>query len=128
MRAEAVIERKPQLTSIGPNNADQIIGGLFPDGWMTDQATVLLKRPDRGGLLRADIFIPPAAPARKLTMTVDGQQVAEQGFARPGTFTLAVMVGDGAPAVTVTLKVDQTFSVPGDLRKLGLIVTRVGFR
>ncbi len=128
VRAEAVIERKPQLTSIGPNNADQIIGGLFPDGWMTDQATVLLKRPDRGGLLRADIFIPPAAPARKLTMTVDGQQVVEQGFARPGTFTLAVMVGDGAPAVTVTLKVDQTFSVPGDLRKLGLIVTRVGFR
>ncbi|HWZ30795.1 MAG TPA: glycosyltransferase family 39 protein [Bryobacteraceae bacterium] len=131
VRAGVVIERKPELTSIDPRDpqaATQIVSGLFPDGWMTDQATIVLKRPDRGGMLRADISIPDVAPARRLTMIVDGQQAGDELFAKAGAYTLAVLLGEGPPTVTVTLKVDKTFSAPGDLRKLGAVVTRVGFR
>ena len=128
VRAQVVIDRKPQLSSIDGKATDQIITGWYPDGWMTGETTFLLKRPDRGGLLRADIYIPDQAPARRLTMIVDGQQAAEQGFARPGSYTLAVPLRDGPQTVTVTLRVDQTFSVSGDLRKLGVIVTKAGFR
>ena len=131
VRAGVVIERQPQLTSINPRDpqsASQIISGLFEDGWMTEDATVILKRPDRGGMLRADIYIPDRAPARRLTMLIDGQQAAQETFARPGAYTLAVPSREGPATVTVTLKVDQTFSVPGDLRKLGVVVTSLGFR
>src|SRR5262249_22317316 len=58
VRADSVIERIPQLTSITPKNSDQIISGLSPDGWTAQEATILLKRPNDGGTLRAEIFIP----------------------------------------------------------------------
>ena len=128
VRADVVIERKPQLTSIDPKVSEQIVSGLSPDGWMADEATVLLKRPAHGGLLRADIYIPAQAPARHLVMVVDGKQAAEQTFPAPGAYTLAAVIGQGPEAVTVTLRVDQTFSVPGDLRKLGVVVAKIGFR
>jgi len=40
---------------------------------------------------------------------------------------LAVPLGEGPDAVTVTLRVDQTFSVAGDMRKLGVVVAKIGF-
>jgi len=128
MHAYRVIERTPELTSIDGKNADQIIGGLFPDGWMSGEATVILKRSEHGGMLRADIFIPEQAAARKLTMIADGVEVAEQSFPKPGTYTLAAPAPGDRRSVTVTLKVDRTFSVPGDVRELGVVVTRIGFR
>jgi hypothetical protein len=128
VRADLAVERNPQLTHIDAKAADQIITGLFPDGWMTDKSVVLLKRPEQGGFVRADIYIPDKAPARRLTMFADGQPIAHAVFARPGSYTLSAPVGSGPSAVTVTLVVDQTFSAPGDLRKLGVIVTGIGFR
>lgn len=127
IRADAVIERNPQFTLIDAKNSEQIIAGLSPDGWMSDEATVILKRPPEGGLLRADVFIPQQAPARRLTMLADGQQIAYAVFPRPGSYTLSAMVPAGPP-VTVTLRVDQTFSVPGDQRKLGAVIAKIGFR
>jgi hypothetical protein len=128
IRADVAIERKPQLTSIDPRVREQIVSGLSPDGWMAEEATVLLKRPADGGMLRAEIYIPPAAPARHIVMIVDGGQAAEATFASPGAYTLEALIGKGPDAVTVTLRVDRTFSVPGDLRKLGVVVAKIGFR
>jgi len=131
IRAEMVVERKPQLTSIDPADpqaAPQIVRGIYaPDRWMADQATVVLKRPEHKTPLRVAIFIPPQAPARHLKMLVDGQLAAEESFGNPGAYTIAVPGPDGTGDVTVTLMVDKTFFAPGDQRKLGVVVTRVGF-
>jgi hypothetical protein len=95
---------------------------------MTEQATVLLKRPEHSMPLRADLYIPPAAPARHVRMLVDGELAAEETFPGPGSYRIAVPMPAGTGDVTVTLAVDKTFSAPGDQRKLGVIVTGVGFR
>jgi 4-amino-4-deoxy-L-arabinose transferase-like glycosyltransferase len=131
VRAEIVLDRKPELTFLDPRDPRskaQVVGGLFEDGWMSDEATVLLKRPEQPAPLRAVIYIPPNAPARHVRMLIDGQLIADETFGGPGGYTMAALVGVGAPAVTVTLSVDKTFSAPGDQRKLGVVVTGVGFR
>jgi hypothetical protein len=131
VRADAVVERKPELSSIDPRDpaaALQIIGGLFNDGWMSDQCTLLLKRPEHPAPLRVELYIPPQSPARRIRMLIEAQLAAEETFARPGAYSISVPPGEGAPVVTVTLMVDKTFSAPGDERKLGVVITRVGFR
>lgn len=130
VRADIVLERKPQLTDLDPADpkaASQVIAGLFPDRWMTDKATVLLKSPDRPTALRVAIYIPPQAPARQIRMFADGVLAAEQTFASPGAYTMSAKVPADQPSITVTIEVDKTFSVPGDQRKLGVIVTKIGF-
>ncbi len=131
VHADVVVEHKPELTYIDPRDKDarpQIVGGLFPDGWMTDQATVLLKRPIQPAPLRVAIYIPPQSPARHVRILADGQLVAEDTFPAPGAYALAAPFSAVASSVTVTVTVDKTFSVPGDQRKLGIIITGVGFR
>jgi hypothetical protein len=128
MHAAIVTERKLELSYVEPHDTAQIVSGLYPDGWMTGQATVLLKRPEHSMPLRADLYIPPAATARNLRMLIDGEPAAEETFAGPGSYRVAVPMPSGTSDVTVTLMVDRTFSAPGDQRKLGIIVTGVGFR
>jgi hypothetical protein len=133
VRAEVVAERNPQLIWISPGDpqaAAQIISGLSPDGWISDKATVLLKRPDHLLPLRLEILIPALAPARHVQMLVNGQLVAEDTFAKPGNYVISVPP-DASPkgaALTVTLTADATFSVPTDRRRLGIVILGVGFR
>ena len=131
VRAEMVMERKPELTYLDPKDPkakSQIISGLYPDGWMSDSATILLKRPEHPASLRAGFYIAPSAPARHVRMLVDGQLVAEETFAGPGAYTIAVPMVGTAPSLTVTLTVDKTFYAPGDQRKLGMLITGIGFK
>ena len=89
---------------------------------------MLDEKPCRPSALRAEIYIPPQAPARHVRMLVDGELVGEETFARPGAYVIAVPTNGGAPSLTVTLTVDKTFSTPADQRKLGIIVISIGFR
>ena len=131
IHAAVVAERKPRLTVIDPadrNSAPQIISGIYaPDGWMADQATVILKRPEQATRLRVAIYIPPQAPARNLRVLIDGRLAAEQNFPAPGAYTITVPAADATPELTVTLIVDKTFFAPGDQRRLGVVVTKIGF-
>jgi hypothetical protein len=133
VRAEVVAERNPQLIWISPGDpqaAAQIITGLSPDGWMSDKATVLLKRPDHLLPLRLEILIPALAPARHVQMLINGQLVAEDTFAKPGNYVISVPPDASlkGASLTVTLTVDATFSVPTDRRRLGIVIVGVGFR
>ena len=131
VRAGLVIERKVELSSVNPHDpaaASQIISGLSPDGWMGQQATVLLKRPDQPAPLRISIYIPNAAPARHIQVFADGRAIAEETFGGPGTYAITVPPETGQSAVTITLSVDKTFTVPADRRTLGVIVQNIGFR
>ena len=130
MRADVVLERKPQLTDLDPadpNAAPQILAGLFPDRWMTDKATVLLKSPDQPEALRVAIYIPPQSPARQVRILEDGVLAAEQTFPAPGAYTMVAKAPVTKQSVTVTIEVDKTFSVAADQRKLGVIVSKIGF-
>jgi hypothetical protein len=131
LRLDAVIERKADLSYVDPKDPQataQIIRGLYPDGWTTGEATLLLKVPPSAAMLSASIFIPPDAPARTITLIADGSVVGEQTFPQPGAYTLSAPFHTQAAQVTVGLRVDATHKVPTDTRDLGVIVTGIGFK
>src|SRR5438105_2197586 len=116
VRAEVVLERQAELSYLDPrdpHSASQILSGLYPDGWMTAQASVLLKTPGKPAPLSAEIFIPPQTPARRVTLLVAGRVVAEEVFPQPGLYSLAAPLDISVPAVTVTITTDRTFVAPG---------------
>ena len=123
--ADLIGGRKAELAWVTPIDQQQVLRGLSPDGWSADRTTVLLKR--GSGPLRAEFTIHPQSPAREVRLVADGK-IVEKTFAGPGTYSLeADLPGDSA-SVTVTLIVDKTFSVPGDGRQLGILITGIGFK
>jgi hypothetical protein len=64
-----------------------------------------------------------------VSVVVDGQAVAEQTYSRPGSYTLiSAPVAVAGETATVTISVEKTFTAPGDHRRLGMILSEVGFR
>jgi hypothetical protein len=112
---------------------DQIVSGIYgiENGryrWMSDKAVVILKSPKNPEPLSIQLFIPAQAPARKITVSADNQQVANQVYPGAGSYTLTTApLRPQGPAVTVTIQVDRTFSVPGDERQLGVVLSEIGF-
>jgi hypothetical protein len=119
-------ERKAEHFWVTPADQQQILRGIDPDGWSSAEATVLLKNVH--GPLTAEFTIHPQSPARHVRLSVDGALVAEETFPGPGSYTLSVPATTGGASITVTLAVDKTFSVLGDGRQLGIIITGIGFK
>jgi hypothetical protein len=72
--------------------------------------------------------IPNMAPARSVTVTLDGKPIASETYPGPGGYTLqAPATVTPGQSVTVEISVDQSFRVEGDARDLGMIVTALGF-
>lgn len=131
LTASVVVARNAELSYLDPKDpkaAAQLVSGIFPDGWMSEQASILLKVPTDAKSLRVEYFVPPDAPARRLTLLADGKVVGEDSFTSPGARSLAVPYQPTATQMTVGLRVDRTHTVPPDGRLLGVIVTAVGFR
>jgi len=74
------------------------------------------------------LFIPENAPARRVTIDLNGQRIASQDYPGPGTYTLASgpQKPDGE-TVTVVISVDKSIPLQLDRRQLGIILTEVGF-
>ena len=125
-------ERHPTLeylTLDAPNAADHIVTGIWPDHWMGSDAVLVLRNPAVPTALQASIYISNKAPARKLTILLDGREVASQTYDKPGLYTLASPPVRGAgPTATMELEVDRTFSDPPDTRKLGVVLSGAGFK
>lgn len=132
MHADVVIERKAELSFLDPKDpraAAQMVSGIFPDGWMSRQASFILKRPEGNAAVVATVYVPNNATARKLTMSIDGAVVAQQEFtALDRLYTITASRTGAGREVTVTLAVDQTFSTANDRRELGVVVAGIGFR
>lgn len=131
VRADIVIERKPELSFLDPKDPRamaQMVSGIYPDGWISDQASVVLKRPVGAASLVAEIYIPDMAPARRVTLSVDGRVVAEETFSTAGVHTISAREPGESKDVTLTIAVDKTFSTAADRRKLGVVVTGIGFK
>ena len=119
-------ERRAEHSWVTPADQQQVLRGLDPDGWSSAEATVLLKHIE--GPLTAEFTIHPQSLARHVRLIVDGTQVAEETFPASGSYALSIPAPSGGPSITVTLAVDKTFSVPGDGRQLGILITGIGFK
>jgi hypothetical protein len=137
VRADIVVERQPTLERLAMNALEapqHIVSGMYNlegDRWRWTAATsvFLLKPPTEPAKVAAAFVIPPAAPARRISLLLDGEKIASRVFPGPGAYTLeSGLVSPPARRATVTLEVDKTFSVPGDNRVLGIILTEIGFR
>jgi hypothetical protein len=137
VRAAIVLDRHPTLSYLpmnAPEAHEQIVSGLYDveDGawrWMSASAVVLLKSPARPLPIEAAFTIPDSAPARQVELLLDGRVVASETYSAPGTYTLKSTPQSAAgETATVTITLDRTFSVPGDHRELGVVVSAVGFR
>jgi hypothetical protein len=138
VRAELVAERQPTLSYL-PMNATEAeydivsgLGSLESDAWRwTDRrAVVALKAPSRPLALEATFYIPDNAPARHIQLLVNGNVVADETFPGPGEYTLRSSRPFEAASgfVNVTLEVERTFRVPGDVRDLGVVLKGIGFK
>jgi hypothetical protein len=136
VRAVEVAERHPTLAYLplnAPEAADQIVSGIYSledhrYRWMSRTAVVALNSPSAALPLRATFTIPPQARARRVTLLLDGREVASQTYPAPGTYTLESPPVRAAGAVAIAeIAIDQTFFAPGDSRELGIVLTGVGF-
>lgn len=97
--------------------------------WMGKRAVILLKRPAAPTPVKVEFYLPDQAPAREVTLTLDGKEIARQTYSKTGGFTLeSAPVIPGGGTATLAIEVDKTFSVPGDQRVLGMIIVSAGFR
>ncbi|MGI8988156.1 MAG: hypothetical protein ACR2I2_01075, partial [Bryobacteraceae bacterium] len=133
VRAEILESRAPVLSDLpmnAPEAEQQILFGIskLEDNrwrWMEERGAVSLKAPAQPLPVRVAFFIPEQAPARTVTVSVDGKAVTTRMFSGPGSYVITTSPQTGTQ---VGIAVDQTFTVPGDSRRLGLILTEAGFR
>jgi hypothetical protein len=133
VRASVVGERHPTLEYLAmnaPQAADQIVGGIYSleDNryrWTADRAVVALKSPAEPMPLRVVFAIPDTAAARRVTLLLDGREVASAAYPAPGRYTLE----SAGPLLgtMVEVVVDRTFRAPPDARDLGIVLEAVGF-
>ena len=93
--------------------------------WMGERAVVLLKPPPHPEPLHLIFTIPDIVPARRVTVALDGLVLEDRTYDKPGSYALVTKPVSGG---TLTISVDKTYSAPGDLRKLGIVVSELGFR
>jgi 4-amino-4-deoxy-L-arabinose transferase-like glycosyltransferase len=135
LRADAVRERRPTLEYLpmnAPEAADQIVSGVFDlegkSRWISGSAAIALKNPTEPMPLRAEFYIPPNAPARRVTLLLDGKEVATRSYPSPGSWSLESKPVRGESEFAMAeIAVDKTFRAPGDERDLGVVVIGVGF-
>ncbi|HUQ91795.1 MAG TPA: glycosyltransferase family 39 protein [Bryobacteraceae bacterium] len=137
VRIDTVVERKPTLSFLpmnAPEADQQIVSGIdrLEENryrWMLRRGVLLVKKPPSDAPLEIELHLPEAAPARRITLTVDGAPIADRTFAAAGTYKLRTApIRVAEDSATVTIEVDKTFQSPGDQRELGVILVSVGFR
>jgi hypothetical protein len=139
VRAELVVAVEPKLSYLpmnAPEAPSQILNGVYQleedrYRWMADQASFFLKSPAspaEAKPLRVVLYIPDLAPARRVTVSLDGKPVANERYPAPGLYTITTEpVKPMAARALVTIQVDKMFQSPGDTRRLGVILREVGF-
>ncbi len=137
VRAVTVVERKPVHSFLAMNAEDadkHILSGVYQleanrYRWMAQRAVLLLKTPDRPCRVEVELFLPTQSAARRVTLLLGDKIVAEETFAGPGAYTMtSAPVAPPRDSASLAIAVDKTFSVPGDQRQLGVILTAAGFK
>ena len=135
VKAEIVGLPEPRLSYLrmnDPEAAGQLLSGFYDVEqnawrWMGEQGAVVLQTPYHPTRFEMTFFLPDTAPARRITVAINGRVVASQLYPGPGRYTLTVPV-EVCGVAQVTVAVDQGFQAPGDPRRLGIIVQELGLR
>jgi hypothetical protein len=131
---EAVEPRLSYLRMNDPAAADQLLSGFYQIEdhawrWMSGEAAVTLKAPDRTAPFEMAFAIPDKAPARRITAAMNGIVIADRTYPGPGRYALSVAASAPPGAVVqVVVAVDKTFQPRGDQRRLGVIVESIGWK
>jgi hypothetical protein len=133
VRVVEITERHPALEYLAmnaPEAREQIVSGIYDlenhaFRWMSRSGVIALKSPVESAPLRVEFRIPDNAPARKITLLLDGRDVASQSYAAPGAYELTSPPVRGG---TLEIDVDKTFRAAGDSRDLGIVLIGAGFR
>lgn len=133
----SIIERAPTLSWLemsSPAIDPQIVSGVYSveEGkwrWSSPRAVLLLKPPTSAAPVRVNLYLPEAAPGRKVTIELNGSIIDQRTLPGPG---MAEIVTEpqmpGASAATLVISIDRGFSPAGDGRTLGFILTGAGLR
>lgn len=132
-----VVERNPTLEYLpmnAPEAAQQIVSGIYAleDNryrWTSGTAVVALKSPASPMPLRAEFSIPSMAPARTVSLLLDGREVVSQTYSGPGNYVLdSPPVQPARATASMEIRIDRTFTAPPDRRDLGIVLLGAGFR
>ena len=121
------------LSLADPAADEQILRGFYPsDGadwrWMQPEAAALLKVPAPAARFRFEFHIPEDAPAREMSVEIDGETVAVERYEATGGHVLEAPADlEMGATVRVVLRVDEAYSPPGDDRELGVVAVGFGF-
>jgi hypothetical protein len=123
---------EPRLSYLKMNDpaaAPQLLSGFYEVEnnawrWMAEQGSALVLG---GARFEMTFYIPDAAPARRVTVAVNGRTVAAETYPGPGRYTLSAPAPISGPA-HVVISVDKSFQPGPDKRRLGIIVEGLGFR
>jgi hypothetical protein len=136
IHADIFKEAKATLMDLpmnAPEAESQILSGIFDleqgkQRWTSGAATVVLVSSADAQPLHAQVYVPDNAAAREATVLLDGRKVHSQSIA-PGMMLRIVTPPQKAagPTSVVSLQVDRTFLVPGDSRKLGVVLLDIGW-
>ncbi len=136
VRAETIEIKEPRLSYLrmnDPEAADQLLSGFYPLEdhnawrWMSEQAAAVLRSPENAARFEMLFAIPEPAPARRVTVALDGVVIASENYSGPGRYTIAAPVEVGPNATPqVVISADKGFYAPGDRRRLGMIVQELG--
>ncbi len=136
IHADLYKEAKPTLEDLPMNapEADaQIVSGLFDlelgkQRWMSGSATVMLVSPRDAEPLHVNFYQPDYAPARKLSILLDGRIIYSGALPGSGIHRIVTPPQKARDATSlIELQVDRTFSAPGDSRQLGIVLFDVGW-
>ncbi len=129
-------EAKPTLMDLpmnAPEASAQILSGIYDleqdkQRWTSGVAMVMLVSPPDPQPLHASILVPDNAPARKISLMLDGRMIHAQILPGPGMYRIVSSPQKAAGATSVaSLQVDRVFQAPGDSRQLGVVLFDLGW-
>ena len=124
VRTSRVVERHPTLEYVdmkAPGVSDCIVSGIWPDDqWMSASAVVMVKSPVIAMPLQVSFYIPDNAPARHITLLLDGQEVASTTVTAtgPGQLISPTRLKPGGTAAIVEIRASTRRSTRRPMRAI----------
>jgi hypothetical protein len=120
------------LTMASEAAAAHIVSGVYQlEGrarWTGRRALFLLRRPTGPSRLKAVVYMPDAAPGKRLTFTAGGRDLGSSPLsAGSHTLTSGVLPPGQGGSITAGIEVDRTLQLHGDARELGVVLVEIGF-
>src|SRR5262249_46614411 len=116
-RAESVGKPPHRLTQFPQDLADSALeySGIYEDGWVAEEAYVVLAAPAGRPILRIAGDVPGVGDLKFVTslrVAIDGREVARR-MVSPGRFEIVTAVSTGSGAMRVSLHFSRVQSLPG---------------